>query len=135
MQSLPAETELACHVNRIALSDEEDDDYDDCLYDDEASGQVNRYGSDGEEDEPVIPEQALELLKMEQVIRSGYILKKGEKRRVSSLSMMSMRRKLTLDDVSCRHGRKDGSFYGQPSLHFTKMTRYFNAFYNESCAI
>lgn len=90
MQSLPAETELACHVNRIALSDEDDDDDD--LYDDEvdlAPGQVNRYGSDGEEDDPVIPEQALELLKLEQVIRSGYILKKGEKRRVScSLSKM-----------------------------------------------
>lgn len=91
MQSLPAETELACHVNRIALSDEEEE-YDDDLYDDEvdlASGQANRYGSDGEDDDPVIPEQALELLKLEQVIRSGYILKKGEKRRVScSLSKM-----------------------------------------------
>lgn len=61
---------------RILLSDEEDEDG------------LNKYASDGDNDdddpnvEPMSAE-ALELLKTEKVLKAGYLLKKGEKRRVT----------------------------------------------------
>ncbi|KAG2231216.1 hypothetical protein INT48_001218, partial [Thamnidium elegans] len=59
---------------RIVLSDEEDEDG------------LNKYTSDGDndDDDPVtepMSAEALELLKTEKVLKAGYLLKKGEKRR------------------------------------------------------
>ncbi|KAI7866276.1 hypothetical protein BDF14DRAFT_1816119 [Spinellus fusiger] len=61
---------------RIVMSDDDDEDY--------HHDPLHRYLSDGEEDDPsAVPlsEQAVELLKTEKVVNSGYLLKKGEKRR------------------------------------------------------
>lgn len=61
---------------RIVLSEDEDDD-----------NSNTRYLSDGDNDddepnlEPMSAE-ALELLQTEKVLKAGYLLKKGEKRRV-----------------------------------------------------
>ncbi|KAI9278934.1 hypothetical protein BDA99DRAFT_493496 [Phascolomyces articulosus] len=64
-------------TTRIVLSeDDEDDDY--------APDSFNKYLSDGEDDDPAaipISGQALELLQTEKSVKSGYLLKKGEKRR------------------------------------------------------
>lgn len=61
---------------RIVLSDEEDEDI------------PMRYTSDGDndDDDPItepMSAEALELLQTEKVLKAGYLLKKGEKRRVS----------------------------------------------------
>ncbi|KAI9489854.1 hypothetical protein BDB00DRAFT_841009 [Zychaea mexicana] len=78
-QSPPSETMSVSmgKATRIVLSeDEEDDDY--------APDSLNKYLSDGEDDDPAaipISGQALELLQTEKAIQSGYLLKKGEKRR------------------------------------------------------
>ena len=64
-------------ATRIVLSEEDEED--DELYNN------NKYISDGEdEDISAIPisGQALELLQTEKSVKSGYLLKKGEKRRV-----------------------------------------------------
>lgn len=63
---------------RIVLSDEEDEDT------------PMRYTSDGDndDDDPItepMSAEALELLQTEKVLKAGYLLKKGEKRRVSLL--------------------------------------------------
>lgn len=60
---------------RIVLSDEEDEDA------------LNKYTSDGDndDDDPItepMSAEALELLQTEKVLKAGYLLKKGEKRRV-----------------------------------------------------
>ncbi|KAI8142672.1 hypothetical protein BJV82DRAFT_613837 [Fennellomyces sp. T-0311] len=63
-------------TTRIVLSEDEDDDY--------APDALNKYLSDGEDDDPAaipISGQALELLQTEKAVKSGYLLKKGEKRR------------------------------------------------------
>jgi hypothetical protein len=63
-------------TTRIVLSEDEDDD-----------NNNTRYLSDGDNDddepnpEPMSAE-ALELLQTEKVLKAGYLLKKGEKRRV-----------------------------------------------------
>lgn len=62
---------------RIVLSeDEEDDNHQDA---------PNKNTSDGEDEDAVgvpLSDQALELLHSEKALKSGYLLKKGEKRRV-----------------------------------------------------
>ncbi|KAI9027607.1 hypothetical protein CLU79DRAFT_717107 [Phycomyces nitens] len=67
-------SDYANRTARIVLSDDEDEDHHDTL----------RYLSDGEEDDPPalpVSDDAVELLKNEKVILSGYLRKKGEKRR------------------------------------------------------
>lgn len=66
---------------RIVLSDEEDEDT------------PMRYTSDGDndDDDPItepMSAEALELLQTEKVLKAGYLLKKGEKRRVSKLTTL-----------------------------------------------
>ncbi|KAI8885833.1 PH domain-like protein [Backusella circina FSU 941] len=59
---------------RIALSEDEDDDL----------GNLQKYVSDGDDDEQgtePMSAEALELLSSEKVLKAGYLLKKGEKRR------------------------------------------------------
>lgn len=75
LQSSPT-TQQSTLSTRIVLSDEEDEDG------------LNKYTSDGDiddEDPNVEPmsAEALELLQTEKVLKAGYLLKKGEKRRVS----------------------------------------------------
>jgi hypothetical protein len=66
---------------RIVLSEDEDDD-----------NNHTRYLSDGDNDddeanaEPMSAE-ALELLQTEKVLKAGYLLKKGEKRRVCTTNV------------------------------------------------
>jgi hypothetical protein len=67
---------------RIVLSDEEDE---------------IRYISDGDndDDEPVaepVSAEALELLQTEKVLKAGYLLKKGEKRRVNKRLLLRIYR-------------------------------------------
>lgn len=59
---------------RIVTSESEEDD---CPQD----NNLNNGMSDAD-DEEAMPTSALELLKTEKAIKSGYLLKKGEKRRV-----------------------------------------------------
>ncbi|KAL0084053.1 hypothetical protein J3Q64DRAFT_1476318 [Phycomyces blakesleeanus] len=68
-------SEYANRTARIVLSDDEDEDHHD---------NPNRFLSDGEEDDPPalpVSDDAVELLKNEKVVLSGYLRKKGEKRR------------------------------------------------------
>ncbi|RCH98440.1 hypothetical protein CU097_015397, partial [Rhizopus azygosporus] len=54
------------------------------LSEDEEEDSNQRYTSDGDDDEPgaePMSAEALELLKTEKVLKAGYLLKKGEKRR------------------------------------------------------
>lgn len=55
------------------------------LSEDEEEDSNQKYASDGDDDEPgsePMSAEALELLKTEKVFKAGYLLKKGEKRRV-----------------------------------------------------
>ncbi|KAI8367497.1 uncharacterized protein BYT42DRAFT_586492 [Radiomyces spectabilis] len=64
----------ANRTTRIVLSEDEDDDY----------VQETGHFSDGEDDDPCampVSGEALELLKNEKVVKAGYLMKKGEKRR------------------------------------------------------
>ncbi|CEG84531.1 hypothetical protein RMATCC62417_18320 [Rhizopus microsporus] len=60
------------------------------LSEDEEEDSNQRYTSDGDDDEPgaePMSAEALELLKTEKVLKAGYLLKKGEKRRVRLTSI------------------------------------------------
>lgn len=76
-RSGPSESHSQGKVTRIALSEDEEDDFD-------YQQHPNQYFSD-EDDPPALPisGQALELLQTEKAVKSGYLLKKGEKRRVN----------------------------------------------------
>ncbi|KAI7876323.1 PH-domain-containing protein [Lichtheimia hyalospora FSU 10163] len=74
-RSGPSESHPQGKVTRIALSEDEEEDFD-------YQQHPNQYFSD-EDDPPALPisGQALELLQTEKAVKSGYLLKKGEKRR------------------------------------------------------
>jgi hypothetical protein len=71
---------------RQALS--EDDDDEDVLYHNTLSNARGYTSADDlEEDEDNLPAESADLLQLEKVIKAGYLLKKGEKRRVSFVDL------------------------------------------------
>lgn len=71
---------------RLALS--EDDDDDDLLHLNTLSNARGYTSADDlEEDEDNLPAESADLLQLEKVIKAGYLLKKGEKRRVSFVDL------------------------------------------------
>lgn len=65
------------------MSSEDDDDDEILQHNTMTNARGYTSADDLEEDEDNLPAESADLLQLEKVIKSGYLLKKGEKRRVS----------------------------------------------------
>jgi len=66
---------------RQALSSEDEDDGEILLHNTLSNARGYTSADDLEDDEDNLPAESADLLKLEKVIKAGYLLKKGEKRR------------------------------------------------------